>query len=94
MVDVKSQLGRVFYQVHVQKKYFKAWRLGAGMDKKQPSETDPIMPKDDKEVEKQVFYYKTLHPNISMHILHTVLSTFPKVLARRICLPIKSFFCR
>lgn len=52
MFDVKSQLGRVFYQVHVQKKYFKAWRLGAGMDKKQPSETDPIMPKDDKEVEK------------------------------------------
>ena len=32
-----------------------------------------------------------LHPNISMHILHTVLYTFPKVLTRRICLPIKSF---
>ena len=27
-----------------------------------------------------------LHPNISMHILHTVLYTFPKVLTRRICL--------
>ena len=35
-----------------------------------------------------------LHPNISMHIHHTILSTFPKVLARRICLPIKSFFRR
>ena len=27
-----------------------------------------------------------LHPNISMHILHTVLYTFPKVLTRRIFL--------
>ena len=27
-----------------------------------------------------------LQPNISMHILHTVLYTFPKVLTRRICL--------
>ena len=35
---------------------------------------------------------KPLHPNISMHILHTVLYTFPKVLTRRICLTIKSFF--
>ena len=38
---------------HVQKKYFKAWRLGAAMDKKEPSETDPIVPKnghDDREV--------------------------------------------
>ena len=33
-----------------------------------------------------------LHPNISMYILHTVLYTFPKVLTRRICLTIKSFF--
>ena len=33
-----------------------------------------------------------LHPNISMHILHTVLYTFLKVLTRRICLTIKSFF--
>ena len=33
-----------------------------------------------------------LHPSISKHILHTVLYTFPKVLTRRICLPIKSFF--
>ena len=33
-----------------------------------------------------------LHPNISMHILHTVRYTFPKVLTRRIFLTIKSFF--
>ena len=30
--------------------------------------------------------------NISMHFLHTVLYTFPKVLIRRICSTIKSFF--
>ena len=33
-----------------------------------------------------------LHANISMHILHTIINTFPKVLTRRICLLIKSFF--
>ena len=33
-----------------------------------------------------------LHPNISMHILHTVLHTFTEVLTRRICLTIKNFF--
>ena len=33
------------------------------------------------------------HPNIIMHILHTVLYVFPKVLTRRICLTIQSF-CR
>ena len=33
-----------------------------------------------------------LHPNISMHILHTVFFTYPKVLTRRICLTIKKFF--
>ena len=27
-----------------------------------------------------------------VHILHTVFYTFPEVLTRRICLPIKSFF--
>ena len=32
-----------------------------------------------------------LHPNISLHILLTVLYTFPKVLTRRICLIIKRF---
>ena len=33
-----------------------------------------------------------LHPNISINILHTVLCTFSKVLKRRICSTIKSFF--
>ena len=33
-----------------------------------------------------------LHPNISMHILHTVLYTYRKVLTRRICLTIRSLF--
>ena len=33
-----------------------------------------------------------LQPNIRLHILYTVVCTFPKVLTRRICLPIKSFF--
>ena len=33
-----------------------------------------------------------LHPNIIMHNLPTVVYTFPKVLTRRICLTIKSFF--
>ena len=33
----------------------------------------------------------SLHPNISLHILHTFLDTFPKVLTRRICLPIIRF---
>ena len=30
--------------------------------------------------------------NISMHILYTVLYTFPKKLTKRICLVVKSFF--
>ena len=33
-----------------------------------------------------------LHPNINMHILHTVLYKCPKVLIRRICVTIYSFF--
>ena len=33
-----------------------------------------------------------LHPNINMHILHTVLYKFPKLLTRRIWLTIKSVF--
>ena len=33
-----------------------------------------------------------LHPDISMHILHTVLYTFPMILTKRICLTIKSVF--
>ena len=32
-----------------------------------------------------------LTPNISMHILHTVLNTFPKVHPRRICQTVKIF---
>ena len=32
-----------------------------------------------------------LHPNIIMHILHTVLYTIAKVLTRRICLTVKIF---
>ena len=32
-----------------------------------------------------------LHPRISMHILHTVLYIFPKVLTGRICLTINNF---
>ena len=38
-----------------------------------------------------VFSFNPLHPNISMHILHTVLYTFPDVLAGRICFTIKNF---
>ena len=34
------------------------------------------------------------HPNISMNILYTAFYTFPKVLTRRICLKMKSFFAR
>ena len=32
-----------------------------------------------------VSYINPLHPNISMHIIHTVLYAFLKVLTRRIC---------
>ena len=35
---------------------------------------------------------KPLHPTISMHVLHTALYAFTKVLTRRICLTIKSSF--
>ena len=34
---------------------------------------------------------KPLHPNISMHILHTVFYTIPRVLTRRICSTIERF---
>ena len=40
----------------------------------------------------QSVHLNPLHPNISMHILHTVLCTFPKVLTGRICLTVKSVF--
>ena len=33
-----------------------------------------------------------LNPNINIYILHTVIHTFPKVLTRRTCLTISSFF--
>ena len=36
-------------------------------------------------------FFNPLHPNISLHILHTVLCTFPMVLKRRICLTITNF---
>ena len=34
--------------------------------------------------------FNLLHPYFSMHLLHTVLYTFPKELPRRICLTIKT----
>ena len=37
-------------------------------------------------------YVDPFHPSINEHILHTVLYTFPKMLTRRICLKVKSFF--
>ena len=36
--------------------------------------------------------FNPIHSKIRMNTLHTVLYTFPRVLTRRICLPIKSFF--
>ena len=45
-----------------------------------------------KEAQKIVcFLFNPLHSIISIHILHTVLCTFTKVLTRRICLTIKIF---
>ena len=38
------------------------------------------------------FFVNTLYPNINMHVLHIVLCTLTKVLTRRICITIKSFF--
>ena len=35
--------------------------------------------------------FNSLHPNINMHILHTVLYTFLKALTRRICLAVAGF---
>ena len=35
--------------------------------------------------------FNPLHPNISMHILHTVLIVFLKVMSRRTCLKIRGF---
>ena len=39
-------------------------------------------------------WLKPLNPDISMHILATVLYTFPNILTRRICAAIQSFFSR
>ena len=36
-------------------------------------------------------FFNPLHPNISMHIFHTFLHTFLKMLTKRICLTIKNF---
>ena len=41
---------------------------------------------------KNIKLLNPLHPNISMHILHTVLYTFPEELKRRICLTMKRYF--
>ena len=41
--------------------------------------------------EKDTIRVNPLLPNISIHVLHTIHYTFPKVLTRRICLTIKSF---
>ena len=38
------------------------------------------------------FIVKPWHLSVSIHILYTVLQTFPLVLTRRICLTINSFF--
>ena len=43
-------------------------------------------------INKVYFVSNPLLTNISMHILHTVLWTFPNVLIRRICSTIQSFF--
>ena len=44
------------------------------------------------DIVRPIFSIDPLHPIISMHILDTVLYTFPMVLAKRICLTIKNFF--
>ena len=38
-----------------------------------------------------LYLFNLLYPNISRHILHTVLFVLPMILTRRICLIIKSF---
>ena len=43
-------------------------------------------------LEASLYKNNPIYPNISMHILPTVLYTFPKVLTRRICLTTKSYF--
>ena len=41
---------------------------------------------------RKILPFNLFHSNISTHILHTGLLTFPEALTRRICLTIKSFF--
>ena len=43
-------------------------------------------------VETKTNSFYLLHPNISIHTLHTFFYTFPLVLTRRICLTIKAFY--
>ena len=38
------------------------------------------------------FLLNPLHPNIKMHILHTIPNTFPKILTRKSCLTTESSF--
>ena len=61
--------------------------------------TQPKKPKFQKNVNEKyeakkcgAFNMNPFYPNISMHILHTVLYKFPRILTRRIYLIIKSFF--
>ena len=63
--------------------------------------TQPKKPKFQKNVNEKyeakkcgAFNMNPFYPNISMHILHTVLYKFPRILTRRIYLIIKSFFSR
>lgn len=42
----------------------------------------------------QLIHSEPFTPKVNMHILHTVLHTFPKRLTRRICFTIKSCFSR
>ena len=39
-----------------------------------------------------LYVINPFQPNISMHILHTVLYTFVKLLTRRACLTVKTLF--
>ena len=52
----------------------------------------PVINKQSLPVHKSWSLFNPLHHNISMHTLCTVLHTLPKVLNKRICLMINSFF--
>ena len=49
------------------------------------------VPQSKQPIQSGMVFFNPLHPNISLHILHTVLYTFPTELKRRICLTITSF---